>query len=324
MTLAFVSLSRYFLSHYLKANVFFASTFFKVTTPFLYLEAKMKAFRHASQTTFSTLNFSSFEKIATDFSVEDPLSAARLLHKLGIIRFYEDAADDVIVLDPQWIVNMYTYLVKCEGTGVIQDGILLDEKMCQVWAPPEYPPKFLPLIRSLLLSAGLIYPIDSLPNNYIRRHFSIGSSEVVSPKSRGRSYSQASPSTPRSNPVSPRSPPLSPSALSPPLLPTSAAPSLLKAYLIPSLLSRERPKQANFQKASMYSEQATGGKYGRDYLLEYLPPPTFFPRLLIQFMQIPSWTPEAHWATGILISSDEDKTKVTSHAHPRRMRTHTH
>ena len=141
----------------------------------------MKAFRHASQHTFSTLNLSSFERIAGDVNVSDTGNAAKFLHKLGIIRYVDEVGlyivikfvvyvlsferkccfcvvvffvfyfltpfpsdDDIIVLDPQWILNMYTCLVKSKDS-VVSNAILLEQHASLVWCPPEFPTKVISL-----------------------------------------------------------------------------------------------------------------------------------------------------------------------------------
>jgi len=93
-------------------------------------------------------------------------SVAEFLNKAGSLVFWNDSrkgVNEMIVLDPQWLVDLMATLISTK-VNFVSNGILRRVDVIHIWHPPRFPADFHDRIVSLLECFGIVYRLHRFTN----------------------------------------------------------------------------------------------------------------------------------------------------------------
>ena len=108
-----------------------------------------------------------FQEVALSCGIPGPLipKAASYLHELGsLVHFneHESGLDDLVVLDSQWLTNVFSDVITLKH-NFVKEGILSKKDLPQIWKPPAYPENVHDSLVALLEKFEVAYPLSQLP-----------------------------------------------------------------------------------------------------------------------------------------------------------------
>jgi internalin A len=89
------------------------------------------------------------------------VSAAKLMNDLGVIVYVhegKDGLDDLVILDPQWLMRLMATLITTKP-NFVKNGVLLASDLPQIWKPPDFPEILHASLMSLLEKFEISYPL---------------------------------------------------------------------------------------------------------------------------------------------------------------------
>ena len=124
--------------------------------PYIVLENHITKMRHDSSVS-PTKTWEEFKGIAQECGLpdEDLAKATVYLSGLGIIAYFPDVDPDLVILEPQWLINIFVQLL--EVVDLPKPGMLPLSYFKDIWRPPNYPEKFHSVILSLLEHFDIVF-----------------------------------------------------------------------------------------------------------------------------------------------------------------------
>lgn len=238
----------------------------KVTGSILFLQHLLSTMRKEQHR--RTIGWSEFCDVAIRCGISPAAidSTARLLHELGVFLSYRDFVRQdckrLVVLDPEWLVDVMRSLINVRTQHIVKDGLMSRRQLETFWC--MYPVETQQQMLLLLESFGILYVLNTPSSRRIDYASPVDSSSVtdpprstpspnrsseetvtplVSPKNVNESVSSSEGTQTPVSPSSPANRPLSP-LVSVLRLPSSVGTynsSDESALLIPCLLPDESP-----------------------------------------------------------------------------------
>eukprot|EP01094_Clydonella_sp_ATCC50884_P021946 TRINITY_DN493_c0_g3_i1.p1 TRINITY_DN493_c0_g3~~TRINITY_DN493_c0_g3_i1.p1 ORF type:complete len:2040 (-),score=911.87 TRINITY_DN493_c0_g3_i1:136-6255(-) len=146
--------------------------------PLKYLELEKLCSSQGRILTPPTRTWEGFEAMAEMCQIRKPemvRNASQLLHDLGSIVHFsqEKALSDMVILNPQWLVDVMSTVVTTKHQYTRQ-GVLLHQNLPQIWRAPDFPPS---------LHSTLLYLLEKFEISYYLRATQTVKGDVYSGKS---------------------------------------------------------------------------------------------------------------------------------------------
>jgi len=115
------------------------------------------------------MHFDEFKNVVSScgISVDVATGVAEFLNNMGSLVFWNDprkGVNEMIVLDPQWLVDLMATLISTKA-NFVSNGILRRTDVTHIWHPPRFPASFHDRIVGLLECFGVIYRLQRFTNS---------------------------------------------------------------------------------------------------------------------------------------------------------------
>jgi len=280
-----------------------------IPKPLLTLEETIRSRKEISP----IQSWSDFSKMALDVGLNEKSLdyGTQFLHDIGALSYFPQVDKSVVILDPQWLIDMFAAIFTLTSNYVTK-GLLMRSHLIHIWRPPCYPISIHPYLIQLLAKFELLHRIKK-------------SSQILPSESLPLSPLQnSSPST------------TSPSSLPPGRTLRGEKREEEKRMLTQFASKRDKERENHHQNASdvfllptflpgldvvqlrrhwqpfselvqvnqwVSSDVGTLQQLGRYYELQFLPT-GFFSRIMVRLLNSTSWRPVYFWNEGIVVSED--------------------
>jgi len=110
------------------------------------------------------MNFEEFKNVVSSCGIpeDNAIGVAEFLNNMGSLVFWNDprkGVNEMVVLDPQWIVDLMATLISTKA-NFVSNGILKRADVTHIWHPPRFPFNFHDQIIGLLECFGIVYRLQ--------------------------------------------------------------------------------------------------------------------------------------------------------------------
>jgi len=129
--------------------------------PLRYLDVEEKLLSLRSVLPVPTLSWEAFAQMCEGSHVqsESLASLATYLNDLGVLVYFRDVNRDVVVIDPQWITQMFATIVSMKA-NFAKGGLLKKSTLPQMWRAPRHPPELHAYMLKLLKKFEVVFELN--------------------------------------------------------------------------------------------------------------------------------------------------------------------
>jgi Protein tyrosine and serine/threonine kinase/C-terminal of Roc, COR, domain len=129
--------------------------------PLRYLDVEEKLLSLRSVLPVPTQSWEEFARMCENSNVQSESLAplATYLNDLSVLVYFRDVSRDVVVIDPQWITQMFATIVSMKA-NFAKGGILKKSTLPQLWRAPRHPPALHAYMLKLLKKFEVVYELN--------------------------------------------------------------------------------------------------------------------------------------------------------------------